>query len=138
MSLSVSASTPFNAINWDNFENRPPINGSMTFCEEKDWYEDQAKCCMDYYSIEHVLDVAHEYELGEAPEVKFLEQYPCLNGLELDYFVDEIESMPSNVHNEKPEAPPTFTCVTQLVFDSLKGILPNPILDSIKPYLCGQ
>jgi hypothetical protein len=106
MSYSISASTSFSSINWNNFENRPPINPSMTFCEEKDWYED-VKCCMDSYSIEHVRDVAHEHGLGDTPEVRFLDRYPCVNGLELDYFVDEIEAMPSNVNNNPtpPESP---------------------------------
>ena len=89
MPLSISSSTNFSNINWDDLENRPVINKSMTFCEEKDWYND-AKCCMDSYSIEHVLDVAHTYDLRELPEVKFLEEYPCLNGLELDSLADKI------------------------------------------------
>lgn len=83
MSFSISSSTQFSEINWDSLENRPTINESMTFCEEKDWNSD-SRCCMDRYSIEHVLDVAHENNLWNMPEVKFLEAYHCINGPELD------------------------------------------------------
>ncbi len=137
-SFSVSASTPFSSISWNNFENRPPINSSMTFCEEKDWYED-VKCCMDGYSIEHLRDVAYEYGHENTPEVRFLDQYPCLNGLEIDYFVDKIERMPSNVRKEESEPTfPTFQCLSEALFEGLKKVLPKPLLDSIAPYLCRE
>jgi hypothetical protein len=138
MSFSISASTPFSSINWDNFENRPPISKSMPFCKEEDWYEDK-KCCMDGYSIEHVRDVAYEYGNQNTPEVKFLDQYPCINGIELDYFVDEIERMPSDVETKSPKPQfPSFECLSQTVFEGLKNVLPKPLLDSIEPYLCRQ
>ena len=138
MSYSISSTVPFSAINWETLENRPPIGESMKFCEEKDWYED-VKCCMDGYSIEHVLDVAYENGNENTPEVKFLDAYPCLNGLELDHFVDEIERMPSTGDKEEltPQFP-TFECLSRAVFEGLQKVLPKPLLDSIEPYLCRQ
>ena len=110
----------------------------MPFCREEDWYEDK-KCCMDGYSIEHVRDVAYEYGNENTPVVKFLNQYPCINGIELDYFVDEIERMPSDIEKESPKPQfPSFECLSQTVFDGLKKVLPKPLLDSIEPYLCRQ
>jgi hypothetical protein len=138
MSYSIFNSVPFSSINWDSFENRPSTKGSMPICQEKDWYED-SKCCMDVYSIEHVRDVAYDYGHENTPEVKFLDQYPCVNGLELDYFVNRIEAMPSKVAQEeqKPQFP-SFECLSQAVFEGLKKVLPKPLLDSIQPYLCRQ
>jgi hypothetical protein len=136
MSFSVSSTTPFSAINWDNFENRPPVKQGMPICEEKDWYED-SKCCMDGYSIEHVLDVANDYGLSDTPEVKFLDEYPCVNGLELDHFVDEIEGMEPKSTPE-PEVPtwPSLECITKPIFEGLTRILPKPLIESIKGYVC--
>ena len=123
MSFSISPSTPFTSINWDTFENRPVINKSMKFCEEKDWYAD-TKCCMDGYSIEHVLDVAHENNLWNAPEVQFLDEYPCVNGLELDSLADKIAGM---IPDTEPEPTPTPTapkqCLPIIIFEQLKKLV---------------
>jgi len=138
MSFSISNSVPFSNINWDSFENRPTINKSMLFCTEKNWYDD-VKCCMDGYSIEHIRDVAYEHGLEDTPEVRFLDQYPCINGLESDYFVDRIESMPSKKLPEPTESQfPNFECLSKAVFDGLSRVLPTPLLESIRPYLCRE
>lgn len=93
---------------------------------------------MDGYSMEHVREVAYDYGLDDTPEVKFLDQYPCLNGPELDRFVDEIESMEPKTtpQEEELEKWPTFECLTKPIFEGLKKVLPQPLLDNIKPYLC--
>lgn len=137
MSFSISNSVPFSGINWDSLENRPPMKSGMLVCKEKDWYEDK-KCCMDGYSIEHVLEVANDYGLGDTPEVQFLNEYPCVNGLELDYFVDQIERMEPKTTPEEEELKkwPTFECLTKPIFEGLKKVLPQPLLDKIEPYLC--
>ncbi len=120
MSPSISTSVKFADINWDTLENRPTINESMTFCEEKDWYAD-VKCCMDGYSIEHVLDVAHENNLWDMPEVKFLDQYPCINGLELDSLADEIAG---RIPDPTPEpTPQPRQCLPVALFEQLKKLV---------------
>jgi hypothetical protein len=136
MSYSISPSTPFSSINWDSFENRPQVGGDMPICEEKNWYED-SKCCMDYYSIEHVRDVANDYGLADTPEVKFLDAYPCINGPEIDFFADEIESMePKIIPEPEEEHWPSFDCIPKKIFDGLIKTLPKQLIDSIKPYVC--
>jgi hypothetical protein len=135
MSFSISRSTGFSEINWSSFENRPQINSSMQFCREKDWYED-AKCCMDGYSIEHILDAAYEHGNENTPEVKFLDQYPCLNGVELDHFANAIDRMPSKVDKTPTSEFPTFECISETIFEGLKKVLPQTILEFIEPYLC--
>lgn len=136
MTFSISASTPFSKIDWSNFENRPPINESMIFCEERDRYK-STTCCVDEYSIEHALEVAHENNLGNEPVVKFLDEYPCLNMLELDSIADKIDEMIPEIEGSKPAPPfPIFECVTQSIFDGLKRALPPALLESIRPYLC--
>ena len=87
MSYSINNSIPFSAINWNSFENRPQINEPMTFCREDSWNSAKAKCCIDGYSIEHVLDETK----GSSSERKFLEQYPCINGVELETLADKIQ-----------------------------------------------
>ncbi len=136
MNYSINNSIPFSAINWNSFENRPQMGKGMPICKENDWYEDK-KCCMDGYSIEHVLDVAHEYGHGDTPEVKFLDEYPCLNGLELDRFVDQIETMPSD-YKPKDYSWPAIGCVTKSIFSGLSIMLPENLMTSIKPYLCKE
>lgn len=86
--VTVNNST-FANINWDTFKGRPTIDPSMKFCSEKKWHTD-TKCCMSGYTIEHVLDMAYDHGKADSPEVTFLEGYPCLNGRELDSFVDKL------------------------------------------------
>ena len=136
MTFSISASTPFSKIDWSTFENRPPINESMPFCENNDGYKN-TKCCVDEYSIEHVLEVAHRNNLADMPEVKFIDQYPCLNMQEIDSLADKIDEMIPEIdeHNQTPQFPRS-ECVTQSIFDGLKRALPTALLESIRPYLC--
>ena len=93
MPFSISSDTAFKDINWNNLENRPSIDDSMIFCKDSDWHK-SAKCCMDGYTIEHVLDISHEQSSHSSPAAKFLEEYPCLNGLELDRIVEELSNAP--------------------------------------------
>ena len=137
MTFSVSDTASFKDIQWNNFENRPQINKSMPFCKEADWYDD-VKCCMDGYSIEHLIDAAYEHGNENTPEVQFLEQYPCLNGLELDFFADEIEGMASKTEQKPKPSIPVMECVSKNIFEGLKKVLPEPLLESIKSYLCRQ
>ena len=110
----------------------------MSFCTDKNWNDD-VKCCMDGYTIEHILDVAYEHGLEDTPEVRFLDEYPCINGLESDYFVDRIERMPSKKLADPAESQfPNYECLSRVVFDGLKKVLPKPILESVRPYLCQQ
>ena len=139
MNYSINNSISFSSINWNTLEGRPQVEnlGKETRrCEEKDWYADE-KCCMDYYSIEHVRDVAYEYGHGDTPEVKFLDKYPCLNGLELDRFVDQIEAMPSD-YQPKDYSWPGIGCVTKSIFSGLSTMLPESVLKTIRPYLCKE
>ena len=91
-------------------------------------------------SINNLLEVAYEYGHENTPEVKFLEQYPCLNGLETDIFADIIDAMPSTVQkDDTPEKPfPVFNCLQVVVFEGLKNVLPKPLQDAIRPYLCRE
>jgi hypothetical protein len=97
MSFSVSSSASFSSINWTTFEGRPEIKDSMPFCKEKDWDQDK-KCCMDGYSIEHALEMIPKLGM-KSSEARFLEQYPCVNGLELESLV-EGASEPKNSSTE--------------------------------------
>ena len=136
MTFSISASTTFSKIDWNNFENRPPINDLMPFCESKDRGKN-TKCCVDEYSIEHVLEVARKNNLEDMPEVKFIDQYPCLNMQEIDSVADKIDEMIPEIEesNKTPQLPKS-ECVTQSIFDGLKQALPQKLLESIRPYLC--
>jgi hypothetical protein len=49
--LNLKLDTPFSAINWDNYENRPVINDRSRFCSDSQQDNPRAKCCMDGYSI---------------------------------------------------------------------------------------
>jgi len=138
MNYSINNSVPFSAINWNTLEGRPQVQnlGKETrFCEEKDWYADE-KCCMDYYSIEHVRDVAYEYGNQNSPEVKFLDQYPCINGLEIDRIAYDIEALPSNKKPSEENSWPSLDCITKPILDGLKAILPKSLMDAMKPYSC--
>lgn len=101
MSFSVSSSAPFSSINWKNFENRPEIKDSMPFCTENNWNK-KAKCCSDGYSIEHALDMIPEEKMS-TPEAKFLEKYPCVNGIELESLVNKISE--ENTTSIEPKHP---------------------------------
>lgn len=133
MSYSISNKTTFAEIDWNTFENRPPIKRTMPQCKEKDWYAD-VKCCMDGYTIEHVRDMAYDNGYVDTPETQFLDEYPCLNGVELDYFVDIVTAPQSNIGTESESS--TLACVSNTIFQSLEKILPKSLIDAIKPYLC--
>ena len=98
MNYSINNSVTFSAINWNSFEGRPQINEPMTFCKEDSWDSANAKCCMDGYSIEHVLDETRGSQKSSL-ERKFLDQYPCVNGVELESLADKIQG-------DKPSNPP--------------------------------
>lgn len=70
----------------------------MTFCKEDSWDSANAKCCLDGYSIEHVLDETGGSQKSGL-ERKFLDQYPCVNGVELESLADKIQG-------DKPSNPP--------------------------------
>jgi hypothetical protein len=90
MTYSISDSKPFKEIEWESLKDRPSITTAMPFCEEKQWYK-PAKCCMDGYTIEHILDGAYAGKNTKSPEFKFLKEYPCINGVELDSLIEKIE-----------------------------------------------
>ncbi len=90
MSFSVSDSTTFANIDWSTLKNRPIIDGEQ-FCTEKNWFDD-VPCCMSRFSIEYVTDTAYDNGFGDSPEVEFLKQSPCLNGVELDVFLEKFSS----------------------------------------------
>ncbi len=128
MSFSISSTTSFANINWDNFENRPPINESMPFCDDKGHYSD-TKCCMDDYALENVVRVAHNHDLWEVPEVKFLEESPCVNLAELDSLADQIDEM---IPDTEPE-PQTGHTPTET-----KQCLPIALFEQLKKLVCSE
>ena len=87
MKFSINDSVPFSKIDWSTLENRPYID-RQHHCTEKNWY-DNVPCCMDGYTVEHVNDLAQENGLQDTSEAKFLNQYPCVNGVESDYFYEK-------------------------------------------------
>ena len=84
------------------------------------------------------MEVAEEYGVSNSEEAKFLEKFPCVNGIEIDFFADMIDRLipQSKEPVEEEIESPTFECITRPIFDGLKKILPRPILDKIEPYLC--
>ena len=56
----------------------------------RDVYDKDPNCCCDGYSIESVIDQSREYGLGEHPEVKKLEAYPCITCLKLDSIMENL------------------------------------------------
>ena len=122
MSFSVSSSTPFAKINWDNFENRPPINNSMPFCSDKDTSSD-TKCCMDDFALENVTRVAHKNNLWDAPEVQFLDKSPCLNFAELDSLADQIDEMIPEIEQNTPLPLEAKQCLPLALFEQLKKLV---------------
>ena len=122
MSFSVSSTTSFSGIKWQTFENRPPINESMKFCGSADRYKD-TKCCMEADSIEGVLYVAHKNDLREADEVRFLEEYPCVNWVELDSLADKVDEMlPEAAATPVPTIPlPPRQCIPMSIYEQLKA-----------------
>ena len=139
MSYSISPTTIFAQIDWDTFENRPLIDKSMPICDEKDWYED-AKCCIGAGSMNYVVEIAESDGLGETPEAMFLKQQPCINGLEIDYFVDMLDRMGSRNPPEEDDEPkwPNVDCITKPIFEGLMKILPQPLIEVIRPYVCRE
>lgn len=136
MNYSISNSTPFSAINWNNYENRPVINERSRFCSDSQQDNPRAKCCMDGYSIEAVLD-----EIAQSPERDFLSGYPCVNGMELSGladragFVDEFnEAVPAKTQ------PPQYSCDPKTIqaLQRLVEALPVKLGDvtSALPDLC--
>ncbi len=119
MSFTISSSTPFSSINWNDFENRPPIDASMMFCEDGN-RSSESKCCMETDAIDSVRRVAHKNNLWEEEEVKFLEEYPCINWAELDSIADKIDEMiptPESAIQEVKQTP------LGALFDHLKKLV---------------
>lgn len=87
--LSFGSST-FDQIDWKSFKNRPNIDPS-NICREDQWWE-QVPCCMSGYSIEHVIDTGRDSGFASSAEMRFLESYPCLNGVELDGFFEKFSA----------------------------------------------
>jgi len=87
MPFSVSSTTTFATIDWNTLENRPPIDTAQ-FCTKQYWF-DNVPCCMDGYTVEHVLELAEQNGYESTPEARFLNKYPCINGVEIDYFYEK-------------------------------------------------
>jgi hypothetical protein len=84
----------FDRIDWTNLKDRPPIDKGR-LCKESEWW-DTAKCCMSGYSVEHVLDTGRDNGFEGSAEMRFLQSYPCLNGVELDSFFERFsKELPS-------------------------------------------
>jgi hypothetical protein len=94
----------------------------MTFCEADNRSSD-AKCCMETDAIDSVRRVAHKNSLWEAEEVKFLEEYPCINLAELDSLADKIDEMI-----------PT----TEIVPQETKQTSLGALVDRLKKFLCSE
>lgn len=90
MSVSFSGVRSFQDIDWASLKDRPPIDKEH-FCTEENW-SIPTPCCMDGYAIEHVIDIGHLNGHGESAALKFLNTYPCLNGVELDGFFERFSS----------------------------------------------
>lgn len=103
MTYSINNSVSFSAIDWDSLENRPQINDTMTFCDENNWDDPDAKCCMDGYSIEGAI---HEGKFSKSsPEGNFLNQYPCVNGMELEMLAESTSRPTSKNPIPAPSTP---------------------------------
>ena len=89
MKFSISSSTGFANINWDNFENRPPIKKDMPLCSSFNWEYD-VPCCTDGYVISDTLQIAAQKNKLQTKEAQFLTEYPCVNSLE---FVEIVDNM---------------------------------------------
>ena len=91
---SVSTTTPFSQIDWNNFENRPSISGQVPFCTPEQEDDPMADCCVDWYGLEAITD-----QMPNSPVRDFLLQGPCLNGEEL---IDLAESSEPSRPEKKP------------------------------------
>jgi len=136
MDYSISNSTSFSAINWNSYENRPVINERSRFCSDAQQDKPRAKCCMDGYSIEAVLD-----EIAESPERNFLLESPCVNGVELMEiadragFVDDSgEAVPAKPHAPQSSCDPKTIQAIQHLLELLPVKLGD--LTSALPDLC--
>lgn len=131
MAYSISTLTRFTEIDWNNFNNRPAIDSSMPFCNEKDWYRDR-RCCMDGYTIEHVRDMAYDNRHQNTAEARFLDEYPCVNGVELDQLIDKMAG--SQTTDRKKTQSASFKSASQSFFIKLINELPNSLLKRFKNY----
>lgn len=132
MSFSISPSTKFADIAWSNFENRPYVSGH--FCTEKNWYDD-VPCCMSGYTIEYINDLAQANGLQGTPEAEFLNEYPCVNGVETNYFYEKFTGLKApqkqDVDNfyvrlmgcDAPSKPDRNSCFLSRVLTGIKELL---------------
>jgi hypothetical protein len=75
---------------------------------------------METDAIDSVRRVAHKNNLWEEEEVKFLEEYPCINWAELDSIADKIDEMiptPESAIQEVKQTP------LGALFDHLKKLV---------------
>jgi|GEM_PF-3015042 len=117
MNYSISTSAPFSSINWNSYENRPVINDRSRFCSEAKQDRPQAKCCMDGYAIEAVLD-----EIAESPERNFLAEYPCVNGVELSDLADRA-GVVDDSGKSSPETPLVPQSCDQKTIQALQRLI---------------
>jgi hypothetical protein len=89
MKFSISSSTGFANINWDNFEKRPPMTKDMPLCSSFNWEYD-VPCCTDGYVISDTLQMAAQKNKLQTKEAQFLTEYPCVNSLEFEEIVDNM------------------------------------------------
>ena len=88
----------------------------------KDVSDPDPNCCCDGYSIESVIDQSYEYGLGDHPEVKNLEKYPCMTCLELDSIVEELALLAWAKEDPK-EAEQKQKKISDRVFDAIMGFI---------------
>ncbi len=75
---------------------------------------------MSGYSIEYVLDLAWDHGNIDTPEAKFMDEFPCINGIEIEYFTDEVTRKKSD-----------FERISQTVFQLLRKVIPEPLLNCV-------
>ena len=114
MSFPVSPSTAFASIDWSTLENRPPID-KQQFCTEKNWHDD-VPCCISGYTVEHILESAEENGLSNTPEAQFLSEYPCINGVEMNYFYERLTGL------RAPEKPRPSADFLSNIFNGIKNL----------------
>ena len=72
---------------------------------------------MDGYTIEHVRDMARDFGYESTSEARLLDAYPCINGVELDWFVRKFAGDNSRLRNKA--APTAWPCILHEILQFL-------------------
>lgn len=128
MTFSISSSTTFEQINWDNFENRPVIDESMPFCRDFNWVYD-IPCCVDGIVISDTLQMAYKGGKENTPEAKFLNEYPCINSLEYERVANDLMPPASQDWMSQEQKPCWLEQISRTITKGIEGIIPKWLLN---------